>query len=73
MQKKVADFLKNHPKVSKVYYLGHLEEGDPQYEIFKHQLSSAGAMVSFDIVGGEEVAFPIPRQPQTLQTSSFTR
>ncbi len=54
---KVADFLKNHPKVSKVYYLGHLEEGDPQYEIFKHQLSSAGAMVSFDIEGGEEAAF----------------
>lgn len=54
---KVADFLKNHPKVSKVYYLGHLEEGDPQYKIFKQQLSCAGAMVSFDIIGGETAAF----------------
>ncbi|NVK49127.1 MAG: cystathionine gamma-synthase family protein [Cyclobacteriaceae bacterium] len=54
---KVADFLKNHPKVSKVYYLGHLEEGDPQYKIFKQQLSCAGAMVSFDVIGGETAAF----------------
>ncbi|NVJ86576.1 MAG: cystathionine gamma-synthase family protein [Algoriphagus sp.] len=54
---KVADFLKTHPKVSKVYYLGHLQESDPQYEIFKNQLSCAGAMVSFDVIGGEEAAF----------------
>ncbi len=54
---KVADFLISHPKVEKVYYLGHLKEGDTQYSIFKKQLSSAGAMVSFDIKGGEEEAF----------------
>ncbi|TFV95906.1 cystathionine gamma-synthase family protein [Algoriphagus kandeliae] len=54
---KVANFLRNHPKVSKVYYLGHLEENDPQYEIFKRQLSCAGAMVSFDVIGGEDAAF----------------
>ena len=53
----VADFLKTHPKVEKVYYLGHLKPGDPQYEIFKKQHTSAGAMVSFDIKGGEEEAF----------------
>lgn len=53
----VADFLKAHPKVEKVYFLGHLQEGDPQYEIFKKQLSCAGAMVSFDIKGGEREAF----------------
>jgi methionine-gamma-lyase len=53
----VADFLKAHPKVEKVYYLGHLEQGDPQYDIFKKQHTSAGAMVSFDIKGGEEEAF----------------
>jgi methionine-gamma-lyase len=55
--KKVADFLVNHPKVEKVYYLGHLEENSDQYRIFKKQLTSAGAMVSFDIVGGEKEAF----------------
>ncbi len=54
---KVADFLAAHPKVEKVYYLGHLAENSDQYRIFRKQLSCAGAMVSFDIVGGEKEAF----------------
>jgi methionine-gamma-lyase len=54
---KVADFLAAHPKVEKVYYLGHLAENSDQYKIFKKQLSCAGAMVSFDIKGGEKEAF----------------
>ena len=54
---KVADFLAAHPKVEKVYYLGHLPENSDQYQIFKKQLSCAGAMVSFDIQGGEKEAF----------------
>ncbi len=54
---KVADFLATHPKVEKVYYLGHLAENSEQYHIFKKQLSCAGAMVSFDIKGGEKEAF----------------
>ena len=53
----VADFLRSHPKVEKVYYLGHLEPGDPQYDIFKKQQTCAGAMLSFDIKGGEKEAF----------------
>ncbi|WP_026950605.1 cystathionine gamma-synthase family protein [Algoriphagus mannitolivorans] len=54
---KVADYLAQHPKVEKVYYLGHLEPGSSQHTIFKKQLTSAGAMVSFDIKGGEKEAF----------------
>ncbi|ERM83407.1 methionine gamma-lyase [Rhodonellum psychrophilum GCM71 = DSM 17998] len=54
---KVAGFLQNHPKVEKVYYLGNLMPGDPQYAVFKKQMTSAGAMLSFDIVGGEKEAF----------------
>ncbi len=53
----VADFLADHPRVEKVYYLGHLREGDPQYEIYRRQCISPGAMITFDIVGGEEQAF----------------
>ncbi|MGM0943841.1 MAG: cystathionine gamma-synthase family protein [Bacteroidota bacterium] len=55
--KEVADFLLAHPKVEKVYYLGHLKENDSQYAIYRRQLSSPGAMVSFDIKGGEQEAF----------------
>jgi methionine-gamma-lyase len=53
----VADFLAAHPKVEKVYYLGHLQAGDPQYEVYRRQCLAPGAMVSFDIRGGEAEAF----------------
>jgi methionine-gamma-lyase len=55
--KSVADFLRDHPKVEKVYYLGHLEPGDPQYDIYQRQCLGPGAMISFDIKGGEPAAF----------------
>lgn len=55
--KEVAEFLKSHPKVEKVYYLGFKDESDPQHAIFKKQYESAGAMVSFDVKGGEKEAF----------------
>jgi len=56
---KVAQFLNSHLKVDKVYYLGNLTEADGrQYEIFKKQCgNSKGAMVAFDIKGGEKAAF----------------
>ncbi len=53
----VADFLADHPKVERVYYLGHLEEGDPQYAIYKKQCVAPGSMVAFDLKGGEAEAF----------------
>lgn len=53
----VAEFLQAHPKVEKVYYLGLLDSNDPQFAIYKKQCNSAGAMVSFDIRGGEPEAF----------------
>ncbi len=55
----VANYLIKHPKVERVYYLGFLTpENDPwQYEIFKKQYSSNGAMIAFDIKGGEKEAF----------------
>ncbi|KAA3621921.1 MAG: cystathionine gamma-synthase family protein [Bacteroidetes bacterium] len=56
--KKVAEYLKDHPKVERVYYIGFLKEEDPRgYEIFQRQCSSAGSMVAFDVVGGEKEAF----------------
>lgn len=54
---KVADFLNNHPKVEKVYYLGLINEDSANYETYKRQYLSPGAMLSFDIIGGEEEAF----------------
>ncbi|MBK6264160.1 cystathionine gamma-synthase family protein [Marivirga sp. S37H4] len=54
----VAEFLNTHPKVEKVYYLGNLKPEDGrQYEIFKKQCTSNGAMIAFDVKGGEKEAF----------------
>jgi len=56
--KVVADHLLTHPKVEKVYYLGHISPDDAmQYAIYKKQYTSAGAMLSFDVKGGEKEAF----------------
>ncbi|MDH3592875.1 MAG: cystathionine gamma-synthase family protein [Planctomycetota bacterium] len=53
----VADYLADHPKVDRVYYLGRLDEDDPQYAIYRRQCVAPGGMVTFDIRGGEEQAF----------------
>jgi methionine-gamma-lyase len=54
----LADFLRDHPKVHDVHYLGYLTEADGrQYEIFKKQCLSPGAMISFEVGETEEEAF----------------
>ncbi len=53
----VADWLADHPKIERVYYLGHLTEDDPQHEIYRRQCLAPGAVISFDVVGGEAEAF----------------
>lgn len=53
----IANYLNQHPKVEKTYYLGLLEEGTKEYKLYKKQYSSPGAMISFDIKGGEKEAF----------------
>ncbi len=53
----VADFLADHNKVEKVYYLGHMTEGDPQFGLYRKQCAGPGGMIAFDVVGGEIEAF----------------
>ena len=54
---KVAKFLNEHDKVKKVHYLGLIDENSKDYAIYKRQYNSPGAMISFDIKGGEKAAF----------------
>lgn len=67
--KHVADFLNNHPKVSTTYYLGLLNEKDQpdQYRIFKNQCLGSGAMISFEIKGGETEAFRVLNNLNLIQ------
>ena len=54
----IARHLLKHPKVDCVHYLGLLSEADGlRYDIYKRQCLSPGAMVAFEIKGGEKEAF----------------
>lgn len=55
---KVADYLLQHPAIEKVYYLGFTKMNNPtQLPILEKQYLSNGAMLSFDVKGGEKEAF----------------
>lgn len=57
---KVAHWLNVHPKVEKVYYLGFTKTNKPdQAAILEKQYLSNGAMLSFDVRGGETEAFRV--------------
>ncbi len=45
--KKVAEFLRNHPKVGKVWWCGF--EDHPNYNIAKQQMRDFGGMMSFEL------------------------
>ncbi|HET7575096.1 MAG TPA: cystathionine gamma-synthase family protein [Sphingomicrobium sp.] len=54
---KVCEFLRQHPKVEKVGYLGFLEEGSRQADIFRRHKLGAGSTFSLYLKGGEKEAF----------------
>lgn len=59
--KKIAEYLKHHPKVSKVHYPGFEEH--PNHQVAKNQMKDFGAMVSFDLKSGTmESAFEVLRK-----------
>jgi methionine-gamma-lyase len=53
----IADFLRKHPKVESVNYLGFLRDDDPRHAVFERQCASAGSTFSFCLKGGEADAF----------------
>ena len=53
----VANFLRTHPKIAHVNYLGFLAADDPRQAVFKRQCQSAGSTFGFSVKGGEAEAF----------------
>ena len=53
----VANYLRDHPKIASVNYLGFLQKDDPRHEVFKRQCQSAGSTFGFAVKGGEPEAF----------------
>jgi len=54
---KVCAFLRGHPKVERVGYLGFLEPGGRQADIFRRHCAGAGSTFSLYLKGGEPQAF----------------
>jgi len=54
---KVCAFLRDHPKVETVGYLGFLEEGSRQADIYARHCTGAGSTFSLYLKGGEKEAF----------------
>lgn len=55
----VAQFLRTHPKVAMVNYLGFLAPDDPRHAVFERQCESAGSTFGFAVKGGEAEAFKV--------------
>ena len=53
----VAEYLRDHPKVAGVTYLGFLAPGTPQRAVYDRQCKAAGSTFSFHLHGGEAEAF----------------
>lgn len=53
----VAQFLVQHNKVRTVHYLGCIPENTKEYDLYKKQYSSPGAMIAFEVQGQEKEAF----------------
>ena len=53
----IARFLSGHDKVASVNHLSLLTDDDPRWPIYDRQCSGPGAMISFEVVGGETEAF----------------
>lgn len=55
--KEVAEFIVNHSKIENIHYLGMLQDNPQQQAIFEKQCKGTGAVVAFEIKGGEKEAF----------------
>jgi methionine-gamma-lyase len=54
---KVCEYLRGHPKVESVGYLGFLPEGSRQADIYRRHCTGAGSTFSLYLKGGEREAF----------------
>jgi methionine-gamma-lyase len=64
---KVAEFLRAHPKVADVNYLGFLPPSDPRAAVFKRQCESPGSTFGLTIRGGEADAFQMLDKLQIIK------
>ncbi|QGY79539.1 cystathionine gamma-synthase family protein [Sphingorhabdus lacus] len=65
----VAEYLRDHPKVAGVTYLGFLEQGTRPRAVYDRQCKAAGSTFSFHLHGGEAEAFRMLDNLQLLKVA----
>ncbi len=65
--RKVAEFLREHPKVQSVWYLDFLPEDHPDRPVHEKQNKNAGSTFSFEVKGGEAEAFRVLDRLQIIK------
>lgn len=65
--RRLAEVLREHPKVASLTYLGFLPEGTPARAVYDRQCKAAGSTFSFAVVGGEAEAFRFLDRLQLLR------
>ena len=65
--RKVAEFLRDHPKIDNVWYLDFLPEGHPDRDLHFRQNKSSGSTFSFEVKGGEAAAFKVLDHLQVIK------
>ena len=63
----IAAFLREHPAVTAVNYIGFVEPGSRAHTVFHRQCRGAGSTFTFKIRGGERAAFRMLDKLRVLQ------
>ncbi|MES1199481.1 MAG: cystathionine gamma-synthase family protein [Pseudomonadota bacterium] len=65
--RKVAEFLRDQPKIDNVWYLDFLPADHPDRPLHERQNKSAGSTFSFEVKGGEPAAFRLLDKLQVIK------
>jgi cystathionine gamma-synthase/methionine-gamma-lyase len=63
----VASFLRDHPKIAGITYLGFTPEGSPAHAVLSRQASGTGSTFSFNLKGGEAEVFRMLNRLRVLR------
>ena len=66
--KKIAEFLENHPKISRAFYPEL--KSHPQFEIAKKQMLNGGTMIAFETIGNKKDCFKFMNSLQIIDISN---
>jgi len=63
----IAEFLRDHPAIAAVNYVGFVEPGSRAHAVFTRQCRGAGSTFTFKIRGGEPAAFRMLDRLRVMQ------